>query len=412
MKFTLNQNIWQGNEPVEIELPDSWNVEFYGLPNDEFPSLNKEEIRQKINAPYDSKTIYELAQDAQEVCIVFDDLSRGTPTNDIAHIILEELGRAGVTDDHIRFICALGAHCAHNRRDFSAKLGEDIMRRIPIYNHNCYENNDYIGAASGGYEVYCNAEFMSCDLRIGIGAITPHPFNGFSGGYKLLFPGMASIDTIYGTHKAAIDDIHARNIDFVTQMGDIAVDGMRNQVEELGQMIGQFFKIDVLYNSRLEVTDVYAGDAIKEYYAAIPAAQKSYSIPRITGKDIVITNANAKATDAMNAVSVASLAVKESGGDLVLIDRTHTGQQIHYLLGEFGRNRGGRMYSGRIQVRPQISRYIYWMEPEPSSAFQCGELDKQVYVNTWQEAHDLLVETYGKNANVAIIAEGTIACYE
>jgi len=412
MNYTLSQNAWQGFESVDIELPDNWDVEYYGIPGDNEPVLTKEKLKEKINSPYGSKTIYELARNANEVCVVFDDISRGTPVRPMAEIVLEELKGAGVKDENIRFICALGTHGAHNRADFVNKLGKDICDHYPIYNHNCYENNVFIGKNSKGHDVCCNQEMMSCDLRIGIGAITPHPFNGFGGGAKIIFPGMASIDTIANNHKTAVDDIRERKINAVANMGDIKIDKMRKENEEMGRMVGQFFKIDCLYNTKLEIVDLYAGDIVEEYYAAIPAAQKLYAMPRFDDKDIVITNANAKANEAQIAITVASLAVNKKGGDIVIVNRTKMGQCTHYLFGEFGKNAGGRMHGRLPRVRPWVNRYIFWMEPDLGSRHWYGDTDKQFFVDSWQEVIDLLKETHGDGTKVAIIADGTISCYE
>ncbi len=412
MKFTLSQNAWQGFDPVEIELPDDWDVEYYGIPGDKLPALTKEQLREKINSPYNSETIYELAKKAKEVCIVFDDISRGTPVRPMAEIVLEELKGAGIKDENIRFICALGTHGAHNRLDFVNKLGEYICDHYPIYNHNCYENNVCIGTSSKGYEVCCNKEMMSCDLRIGIGAITPHPFNGFGGGAKLIFPGMASIETIASNHKTAVDDVRERKINAVANMGDITVDGMRREIEEMIGMMGQFFKIDCIYNTKLEIVDLYAGNAIDEYYAAIPAAQELYSMPRFPDKDIIITNANAKSNEAQIAVGLGSLAVNKSGGDIVVINRTKMGQCTHYLFGEFGKEAGGRMHGRLPKIRPWVNRYIFWMHPDLGSRHWYGDIDKQIFVNEWSEVVELLREKHGPGTTVGIIADGTISCFE
>ncbi len=412
MKFQLSQNNWQGFEPVEIELPDDWDVEYYGVPGDLLPALTREQLREKINSPYGTETIYEQAKNAKEVCIVFDDISRGTPVKPIAEIVVEELKRAGIRDENIRFICALGTHGAHNRIDFVNKLGEDICNHYPVYNHNCYENNVCIGKTSSGYDVCCNAEMMACDLRIGIGAVTPHPFNGFGGGAKIIFPGMASIETIAANHKVAVDDVRVRHINAVANMGDISVDGMRKEIEEMADMVGQFFKIDCIINTKLEIVDLYAGDVVKEYYASIPAAQKLYAMPRFEDKDVIITNANAKANEAQIAIGLASLVVNKNGGDVVVVNRTHMGQCTHYLFGEFGKVAGGRMHGRLPRIRPWVRNYIFWMEPDFGSRHWYGDIDKQIYVDTWQEVTDILKKTHGAGTKVGIIADGTISCFE
>jgi len=130
MKYTLQQNAYQGFTPVEIDVPDSWQVQWNGIVGDDAPALTMEQIKQKLNRPYGSPTLKELARDAKKVCIVFDDISRGTPTRIMAEAVLDELLQAGVQKDQIRFLCALGTHGAHNRMDFVQKLGEKMSASI------------------------------------------------------------------------------------------------------------------------------------------------------------------------------------------------------------------------------------------------------------------------------------------
>ena len=52
MEITLQQNAWQGFQPVAIRLPDHWEVELHGIPGDDLPPLTKEQIRERLNAPY------------------------------------------------------------------------------------------------------------------------------------------------------------------------------------------------------------------------------------------------------------------------------------------------------------------------------------------------------------------------
>lgn len=413
MVFTLQQNMWQGFEPVKIELPDDWDVQYHGIAADAQRALSREEIRAKINAPYGIKPLRELARGKQRVAIVFDDISRATPTQILAEIALEELHAAGVQKDQIRFICALGCHGAHNRYDFVNKLGERIVREYMVYNHNCYENCTLIGTTRRGYEVKINSEFMSCDLKIGLGAILPHVFNAFGGGSKLLFPGIAHIDTIQESHKTAINFARSHAIVSAAAMGDMRVDGMRLELEEMARMVGEFFKIDCLYNTRQEIVDVYAGDPIEEYYAAIPAAKALYVTPRAKDRDVIIVNANARANEATIAFSLGSIAAAETGTDIVIIDHTRMGQVTHYLLGTFGDNAPGRMFGQSPRRNERINRIICYM-PHHSleDSFFFGNREKQIYVDTWEEVMQLLTPCHGAGTRASVLADGTMQYYE
>ncbi|GAF92096.1 unnamed protein product, partial [marine sediment metagenome] len=79
-----------------------------------------------------------------------DDLSRSTPSAVMIPYVLEELAAAGIPDDSIRFIAAIGAHGSMNGIDFRKKLGDDVMGRFLVYNHNPYENCTPLGPSSRG----------------------------------------------------------------------------------------------------------------------------------------------------------------------------------------------------------------------------------------------------------------------
>jgi nickel-dependent lactate racemase len=413
MQYILPQNMWQGFSPIAIDLPDDWDVEIHGIEADNLPPLTREQIRERINRPFGAKPLREIAKGRQRVCIAFDDISRATPTRILAELVLEELHGAGIKKEQIRFICALGTHGAHNRRDFVCKLGEEIVSQYRVYNHNCYDNLTEIGRTGRGFPVQINRELMSCDLKIGLGAVIPHLLNSFGGGGKLLFPGLASIDTIEANHRAAMEFLDKYHISGVQAMGDLRVRGMRDEIEEMTRMVGEFFKVDCLYNSKGRIVDCYAGDPIEEYYAAIPAAQKLYVCKPARDKDVVIVNANARANEANIAASLGSLGLsKDRGGDMVLINHTSLGQVIHYMFGTFGDKAVGRMF-GLPAARPFLRRMICYA-PYHNKADEVwyGEMEKQIYVKSWDEVLKLLKETHGPGTKASVLIDGTMQYFE
>lgn len=411
MELTLPHNAYQGDAPVTLTLPEDWQVSYHPMPGDSMPQLTMAQIRQRLETPVGAPPLSELAKGKQRVCIVFDDITRGTPTKLMARAVVDILLENGVNKESILFLCALGTHGAHSREDHVAKLGADIVHDFPVYNHNCYENNICIGRTKRGFDVCINAEFLKSDLRIGLGAVTPHTMNGFGGGGKLLFPGIASIDTIQRNHITATDYLRENNLNSSKMTGNLEMRGMREEIEEMTRMAGQFFKVDCLYNSRLELIDLYCGDPIAEYYAAIPAAREAYAISPVTGADIAIVNCNAKAMEATIATGFGAMAIRP-GGDVVVVDLTKRGQATHYLFGSFGLSTGGRMMGGMPAVRPEVARYICWMpHPDLGAAHWFGEVEKQIYVDSWDEVLMLLRQRHGSGAKVAVISDGTLAYY-
>ena len=405
--YKVWQNAWKDgyDKPLSISVPDGWETSYHGTPGDDREPVSEELIRERIQNPIDAPTIRDLAKKGSEAVIVFDDLSRGTPVGVIAKIVLEELHAGGIDKDHVRLICALGTHGAMTRVDFVRKLGKDIVENYPVYNHNAFHNLVEIGKDRDGEPVLINREFMECDVRIGIGSVSPHPMNGFGGGGKILFPGIAGAVTTKLNHG------RGQFTKFGTKHTDC---GFRNDIESHTAMVGQFFKIDAVINNKLQIIDLYAGDPLKEYYRAAEASGEfnAMEYPEDTGKDVVIVNANAKYNEALISVKIASEILKE-GGDIVLINHCETGQVVHYTFGPFGKNSGGTLFRPfEERGKMKCGRLIFYTPfPDYFTKAQFDEPDKVVLVKTWNEVLKLLGE-HGAGTKAAVISDGSISYWK
>ena len=401
--FNVWQNAWKTgyDEPLDLTLPDDWTVEYHELGGDHFPELTREQMREKINTPIGAPTIREMAAAGHQAVIVFDDLSRGTKVQPIAEIVLEELLAGGMPKENIRFICALGNHGAMNRVDMVRKLGENIVRNYRVYNHNAFGNLVEIGRDKGDKPVLINREFWECDVRIGIGSCTPHPMNGFGGGPKLFFPGLAGIETTAANHLRR---------EF-TKMGNQKCNfGFRQDIEMLMGMVDGVFKIDAIINAHMDIVDLYAGDPVQEHYEAMKSAAVVNAIEMGAPKDVVVVNANAKYNESNISLNVASEELKP-GGDIVLINHCEVGFAVHYLFGAFGTNSGGPAftpYENRKQV-PYDRVILYTPWPDPFSINFYDQPRKVVFATTWDEVLALLAEKHGEGTTAAVISDGTIS---
>ena len=199
------KQMWYEEGELQLTFPESWEVVPCLMNGHDVPQIAPEQIKAAFDNPIGSPPLRKLARGRVEVAIIFDDISRPTRVADLMPYILEEMDAAGIPEGAIRFICASGAHGAHTFQDFQKKLGGEILDNFPVYNHNPYENCTYVGQTSMGTKLSINAEVMSCDLKIGIGSVIPHPQSGFGGGGKIVLPGIASIDSIETFHRWEIN---------------------------------------------------------------------------------------------------------------------------------------------------------------------------------------------------------------
>ena len=372
------------------------------------PALKPAEIKHAVTNPIGMPPIRELAKGKEEVVILFDDMSRVTRVAQIASCLIEELASAGIPDDRIRFIAALGCHGAMDRFDFVKKLGEEVLARFAVYNHNPFENYIDIGTTSYGTRVFINAEVMRCDLKIGIGSIVPHIMAGFGGGPKILMPGVASADTIAALHRLEAKARQESRGSPVIGMGIFANNPLRLNMEEAAVMAGLDMKIDCLVNMWGETVALFAGSPEDAYAAGIAKAKTHYLTPRATDKDIVIANTFAKVSESESGLITTIPAVSQRGGDIVLIGNAPEGHVVHYLMGPFGKFVGGKQ---RLQIKlpPHVNHLIIYNEyPDIASTGYYEDTDRILLISSWDDVLGLLQELHGDKAEVAVYPNAEI----
>lgn len=329
----LPQLAWHGNRELELPVPDSWQVETCHMAGGNVPAMTPARIKAAIKKPIGSPAIRELAKDRREVVIIFDDMSRITRAAQIVPFILEELAEAGVPESNIRFIAALGCHGAMNRVDFVRKLGEEVVSRFPVFNHNSFDGGcTYVGTTSRGIRISANTEVMKCDLKIGIGSVEPHIMAGFGGGAKIILPGVTSLATNEALHRLGAR-IRQEHPEMPMGIGIYPGNPLRQEMEEAAAMVGLNIKVDCLFNMWGETTHIFTGDPRATFAAGVEVAKTHYLTPKAKEKDIVIANTFCKVNEPESGITSALPSVTSRGGDLVLVYNAPEGHVIHYPSG-------------------------------------------------------------------------------
>ena len=398
----LPQLAWYEPSELKLPFPDGWRVEICNMSGYDRPAMTDDQIRHSITHLIGSPPIREIARGKQEVIIIFDDIARVTRVARILPFVLEELAEAGIPDRRIRFIAATGTHGAMTREDFAKKLGEPVLARFRFYNHNPFDNCTYVGTTSRGTKVSLNSEFMQCDFRIAIGSITPHLFVGFSGGGKIILPGISSFETILYNHRLPCDA--AAKTKYETN--PIPLD-----MSEAADFAHLDVNIEGLVNLWGETVDLFAGELKQSHDIGILAAKSHYLTKMAKNKDVVIANAYAKVSEAGAGLGTAYPSVKQEGGDVVLICNAPQGQVVHYLGGPWGENFCGRQ-SIKIPVPPHINRLIVYTEyPDLTGLGFIEQSEKVMMLNQWDDVLKVLQESHGNHAEVVVYPNADIQQY-
>lgn len=405
----LPQLAWYGTKELELPLPDSWQAAVYNMAGFDRPAMKPDEIKVAITNLIGSPPIRELARGKNEVVIIFDDMTRVTRVAELVPFILEELAEAGISDNRIQFICATGAHMACDRLSFVNKLGEAIVARFPVYNHNPFNNCTYVGTTSYGTDIYINAEVMKCDLKIAIGSVVPHPNTGFGGGGKIILPGVSSMETIEHFHRLEAEFKQKYPSKLISGMGVFDDNPLRLNIEEATALAGLDVKIDCIVNIWGETVAIFAGAPKPTWAAAVSEAKAHYLTPETKGEGIVIANTFAKANEAiMIGLNTAFSAVGDKDGDVVLIANAPDGQVTHYLMGNFGKTTSGKLKLP-AKVPQNVNHVIIYSEyPDVAGRGYIEESTKVLFVSNWDDALQALQQFHRAETKVAVLPNGEI----
>ncbi len=404
----LPEAAWADKKERVLEFPANWRIAVYPMKGYGAEPVTSEEILRSLRNPIKSKALRRLAEGKREVAIVFDDITRPTRVKEIAVQVLKELKAAGVKDDHIRFIAALGAHRAMNRAEFAKKLGDEIVERYPVYNHNPFHGYESLGQTSYGTPIEVNGEFASCDLKIGIGCIVPHPMAGFGGGAKIILPGIASINAINHNHAALGGFAGGSKPHPTTGWEKNEGNVLRLDAEEFARAAELDFKIDVIINGYNESVRVYSGDVVEEQRIGVKESGELYLSKIPEAYDVVVLNTSAKANEASLALSNWHPLLKDET-IAVLIANPPGGQITHYAYGKFGKSLGGTIYSPPQALKKLKKLIIFSEHPEADPPFPIARNEEMLWIKSWEEVlEEIRSAVARRDVRVAVIPNAEI----
>ena len=399
MKIEMKHGLWSCPQTLRVDLPARWDVRMLRMRGDDQKVLETSDYRQAFGS------LKTTMRGKKRVAVVFDDLSRPTRIYQFIPFLLELFEECGISDDQVRFICAAGTHAALDNTGFRRKLGKTVLDRFPVYTHHPYENCKYLGKTRLGTPILVNQEYLSCDLKIGIGSLLQHAFCGHGGGYKIVMPGLAHIDAIAHHHGILL----SQHCEFGI-MGKSHGNPLLEDVKEFGRVAGLDISIDLLVNADAEAVDIYAGEP-EGMYGSFAARAVSHYATEVPGKaDIVIANTYCKGNEAGIAISFAEQVLRDEGGDVVLLCDIPEGQVIHYLFGRFGESIWGRAGIGEKKNNKKIRRlFVFSRYRDIAGSFWFGRNEDISWHQDLSEIIDILDQRHRMGIpEVFVIPDGTI----
>ena len=234
--------------------------------------LSDAEIGERLDSPIASPGIGELIQPGQTVLIVVPDATREVGCGQVVNLLVRRLIADGVNAFDIRLIFATGIHRKTTDAEKAAIVTPFIAQRIKMLDHDPRDLMQLtrLGETTGGIPIELNRALVEHDHVILVGGVSFHYFAGFTGGRKLICPGLASTRTITGTHKLAFD---SDRMDRREGVGPARLDGnpVHNAFVEAAADAPPSFAVTTVVNDLGEIIDLYCGDWVRSHRAACDA---------------------------------------------------------------------------------------------------------------------------------------------
>ena len=285
-------------------------------------------VRAALRAPTAGAPLRERVRRGQTVAISMCDGTRPQPRQVMIPAVLDELAGL-VRDEDVVLLVATGTHRGNTDAELRAMLGDELVDRVRVVNHDARDEHSlrYLGRLGRDVPVWLDREWVDADVRITTGFVEPHFFAGFSGGPKLVAPGLAGLETVLTLHDAR------RIGDPLATWGVTVGNPVHDDVRAIAAATGVDFGVDVILNRGKEIAGVFAGDLLPAHAAACEAARSLAMCPVPSTFDVVVTTNSGYPLDQNLYQSVkgmsAGAAVVTPGGTLVCAAECRDGFPDH-----------------------------------------------------------------------------------
>lgn len=291
-------------------------------------------IRKALAYPIGSVKLSQNIHEDSRILIIVDDHTRNTPADKILKILLEELIIYVKDKSKIQFLIASGTHRPMTREEKIKKLGKDVVDQYIVHDHDAYNMNALVtvGNTSTGIPIQVNRLLLDFNFIIGLGHIVPHRNVGFSGGAKIIQPGVCGAET---TGRLHWDSIFVPNKEMLGNPENV----FRKLVEEIGRRIGLNFIVNVVMDANGNIAGCVAGDPVEAHRVGCSYSKEINGFKVKEKADVVICDSYPADIDfwqACKALFCADLAVKPGGICILRTPCPEGISGIHSGINEFG----------------------------------------------------------------------------
>lgn len=408
-----------GRRGLEVELPADRVVRTLAY-KDAVPLTDPHAaFFQTLDQPEGTPPLAELARGRRDACIVICDITRPVPNALMLPPILARLESAGIPRNRITILIATGMHRPNLGDELVELVGPEIAANYRIENHDGKRlaEHTFCGTSPRGVPIWIDARYVAADLKITTGLIEPHLMAGFSGGRKLICPGIAALETIKVWHGPRfLEDPRA-------DCGILAGNPVHEENTWIGRHVGCDFIANVVIDAQRRPLKFVAGDMEQAFLQGVDFCRQVVVDTVERPVDIVVTSCAGYPLDTTFYQAVkgltGALPIVKQGGTIIMAASLSEGIGSPEFQQLFRENSDLESFVQRI-LGEQYFVMDQWQLEELAkvrrkakvkivsdglSAETLGQLFVEPAATVEQALADSLAE-YGPAAQVAVIPKG------
>jgi len=316
-----------GRKGLPLDLPDEWDISVVRKsPMPRLPDPGAA-VAEALQQPVSCEPLRRLARPGGQACILICDITRPVPNGLILPVLVRELLAGGMIPERIRIVVATGLHRPNQGEELRELVGDDwVLDTVEVVNHIARRDEEHLdlGRTERGTRIRLDRRFVEADLRLVVGLVEPHFMAGYSGGRKLIVPGLCHEQTIRSIHAAAfLEDERSTNC---------VLDGNplhEEQLEIVRRLEGVVMALNVVLDDERRISMVNFGAIEASHLEAVAYLRPFVEVPVERRYWTVITSAAGHPLDGTYYQTikgmVGAIDALEPGGDMFVVSECSAG---------------------------------------------------------------------------------------
>ncbi|MFK7889219.1 MAG: nickel-dependent lactate racemase [Granulosicoccus sp.] len=322
-----NVDLLYGRGTLTVKLPPDAQATVIRKPEFPKPDSAEEVFRAAMSNPVNSGSLAQLCSGCKSACILICDITRPVPNKVFLGPMIREMMSNGIAPANITVLVATGLHRPNEGDELAELVGDPwVLQTVEVANHFAMNEDDHVNlgvTSTKGTPVKLDKRFVEADLRIATGLVEPHFMAGYSGGRKVIAPGVAHHETIRTFHSARFMEDPA-----ATQC-NLSHNPLHEEQLEIVRMLGDVYALNTVIDEDRDLIYATFGEVVASHLQAVEYVRGFTEISVGRRFNTVVTSAAGYPLDQNYYQTVKGMVtpldIMEPGGSLIIVSQCAEG---------------------------------------------------------------------------------------